>query len=92
VQGGWFASSITARDNEVPTLLNEKGFKFFFYANEHPPPHVHVMKAEGWAKIETETSVVIYSSLKKQELKECLELVSLHRQEFLEVWNDWFIR
>ena len=34
----------------------------------------------------------IYSSLKKQELKECLELVSLHRQEFLEVWNDWFIR
>ncbi|MGY0552046.1 DUF4160 domain-containing protein [Vreelandella sp. 2A-K22] len=36
--------------------------------------------------------MVIYSSLKKQELKECLELVSLHRQEFLEVWNDWFIR
>jgi hypothetical protein len=76
----------------VPTLLNEKGFKFFFYANEHPPAHVHVMKSDGWAKIEMETSVVVYSTLKKQELKECLELLDLHRQQFLEVWNAWFGR
>ena len=76
----------------MPTLLNEKGFKFFFYANEHRPAHVHVMKSEGWAKIEMETSVVVYSTLKKQELKECLELLSLHRRQFLEVWNAWFGR
>jgi len=42
----------------VPTLLNEKGFKFFFYANEHPPAHIHVIKADDWAKIEIETGVV----------------------------------
>ena len=76
----------------MPTLLNIKGFKFFFYANEHPPPHVHVMNSSGWAKIELETGTVIYSSLKKQELRECLELLKMNRQEFLEVWNDWFSR
>ncbi len=76
----------------MPTLLNAKGFKFFFYANEHPPAHTHVVKADGWAKIEIETCMVVYSSLKNQELKVCLELLHLHRQQFLEVWNDWFGR
>ncbi|WP_338018717.1 DUF4160 domain-containing protein [Ectothiorhodospira sp. 9100] len=83
---------IKREGSSVPTLLNEKGFKFFFYANEHPPAHVHVMKSDGWAKIEMETSVVVYSTLKKQELNECLELLDLHRQQFLEVWNAWFGR
>ncbi|MCG5517445.1 DUF4160 domain-containing protein [Ectothiorhodospira sp. 9100] len=50
------------------------------------------MKSDGWAKIEMETSVVVYSTLKKQELNECLELLDLHRQQFLEVWNAWFGR
>ncbi|WP_462322660.1 DUF4160 domain-containing protein [Halochromatium sp.] len=26
----------------MPTLLIQDGFKFFFYANEHEPKHVHV--------------------------------------------------
>jgi hypothetical protein len=50
------------------------------------------MHSNGWAKIELETGAVIYSSLKKQELRECLELLKMYRQEFLEVWNDWFDR
>ncbi|WP_136062713.1 DUF4160 domain-containing protein [Pontiella sulfatireligans] len=36
----------------MPTLLNQDGFKFFFYANEHDPRHIYVMSAEGFAKIE----------------------------------------
>jgi len=35
----------------MPTLLNEKGFKFFFYANELEPMHIHIMKDEGFAKV-----------------------------------------
>ncbi len=37
-----------------PTLLNKNGFKFFFYANEHEPIHVHVMKGGDIAKIDLE--------------------------------------
>jgi hypothetical protein len=39
----------------MPTLLLEQGFKFFFYANDHAPAHVHVPKGEQWAKIEIES-------------------------------------
>lgn len=76
----------------MPTLLNEQGYKFFFYANEHPPPHVHVMKSGGWAKIEIQSGEVIYSSLKPRELAACLDLLGVYRVSFLEQWYEWFER
>ncbi len=76
----------------MPTLLNFDGFKFFFYANDHPPAHVHVLNGDGWAKIELESLVVISSSLKANELKKAVDIVRLHQTEFLEKWHEWFSR
>ncbi|QFS87706.1 MULTISPECIES: DUF4160 domain-containing protein [Marinobacter] len=76
----------------MPTLLLLNGFKFFFYANDHPPAHVHVLKGERWAKIEVPTLAVKYSNLKNQELRECLSIVERHQSDFLESWNAWFQR
>ncbi|MBR9870850.1 MAG: DUF4160 domain-containing protein [Gammaproteobacteria bacterium] len=76
----------------MPTLLYLNGFKFFFYANDHFPPHVHVLKGERWAKIELATLSIGYSTLKNQELRECLKIVGSHQSEFLEKWNAWFRR
>jgi len=76
----------------MPTLLLLSGFKFFFYANEHPPPHVHIMKSGGWAKVELLSGQVVYSSLKPQEEKTMLKILSEHRDEFLERWNEWHCR
>ena len=76
----------------MPTLLNENGFKFFFYANEHPPAHVHILKGGAWAKIEIQTLNVAYSTLKQSELSDCLILLKRHQQTFLEAWHEWFGR
>ena len=76
----------------MPTLLLLQGFKFFFYANEHPPPHVHVMKGSGWAKVEVVSGRVVYSSLKAQEEKAMLKILTEYRSEFLERWNEWHCR
>ena len=80
------------KESCVPTLLYLSGFKFFFYANDHLPAHVHVLKGERWAKIELVTLSVNYSTLKSQELRECLKIVGSHQSEFLEKWNAWFRR
>jgi len=77
-------SSITAR--------HTKGVKFFFYANDHLPVHVHVLKGERWAKIELQNLEVKYSTLKNQELKQCLAIVKDHRSDSLESWYAWFQR
>lgn len=74
----------------MPTLLNEKGFKFFFYANEHEPKHIHVMKGDGFAKVELGTLRVVHNFLKTQELKQALEIIKEHQDEFERIWDEWF--
>lgn len=36
----------------MPTLLRVESFRFFFFSNEgQEPPHVHVSKGDGVAKV-----------------------------------------
>lgn len=74
----------------MPTLLNEEGFKFFFYANEHVPKHVHVIKGDGFAKINLENLDVVRSFLKPSEMKQALKIVAEHKAEFERRWDEWF--
>jgi len=74
----------------LPTLLNQNGFKFFFYANEHEPKHIHVMKNEGFAKIELANLNVVQNYLKAKDLKEALEIIKENKSEFERRWDEWF--
>lgn len=76
----------------MPTLLNFDGFKFFFYANDHLPAHVHVLKGDGWAKIDLQSLKAVSSSLKPAELKKAVDTVARHQVEFMEKWHEWFSR
>jgi len=74
----------------LPTLLNKDGFKFFFYANEHEPKHIHVMKNEGFAKIELANLAVVQNYLKAKDLKIALEIIQENKNEFERKWDEWF--
>ncbi len=74
----------------MPTLLDKNGFKFFFYANEHEPKHIHVMKNDNFAKIELNDLKVVQNYLKPKDLKFALEVVKEHKKEFERIWNEWF--
>jgi len=74
----------------MPTLLIQDGFKFFFYANEHLPVHVHVIRGNSYAKINLSDLRVVESFMKSAELKRSLEIVAEHRAEFMEEWNGFF--
>jgi len=74
----------------MPTLLILEGFKFFFYANEHLPVHVHVIKGNGYAKINLSDMRVVESHLKSSELKRVLEIVSEYQAEFARKWHEFF--
>jgi hypothetical protein len=78
------------KDRYLPTLLDKNGFKFFFYANEHEPKHIHVMKNDDFAKIELDNLKVVQNYLKPKDLKFALEVVKEHKIEFERVWNEWF--
>jgi len=76
----------------LPTLLREKGFKFFFYANEHEPKHIHVLKAGDYAKIDITTLKVTKNYLKPPDLKKALYIVKVHQKEFERQWDEYFNR
>ena len=76
----------------MPTLLVQEGFKFFFYANEHLPMHVHVSKGSGYAKINLVKMEVADNCLKSAELKRAVAITNEHRDEFLERWNEFFYK
>jgi uncharacterized protein DUF4160 len=47
----------------MPTLLRIEGFRFFFYSSERQePPHVHVEKGDGEAKLWLQPVELVYSS------------------------------
>jgi len=74
----------------MPTLLLQDGFKFFFYANEHEPKHIHVIKNEGFAKVELAHLNVVQNYLKPKDLKVALAIIEEHKDEFERKWNEWF--
>ena len=74
----------------MPTLLNKNGFKFFFYANEHEPKHIHIMKNDCFAKVELETLKVHKNYLKDKDLKLALEILKENKNKFEKVWDEWF--
>lgn len=69
--------------------------EFFFYSREGMPlesPHVHVRKDRSEAKIWL-TPIVRVASDRRMDprtLKMLVDVVSTHRNGFLEQWNDFF--
>jgi len=76
----------------MPTLLRVEGFRFFFYSNERQePPHVHVEKGDGEAKLWLQPVELAYSNgLTPAELRRVRELVFEHQATFVERWNEHF--
>jgi hypothetical protein len=78
----------------VPTLLVIDGFRFWFYSNEREePPHVHVMKGGGVAKIWLQpVRVADAYGMTPAQLRRARELAFEHQTSFIEAWNDYFDR
>jgi hypothetical protein len=74
----------------MPTLLIIDGFKFFFYANEHEPKHIHIMKGGDFAKIKLVSLQIVHNYMKPKDLNKALALVTIHKDEFERKWNEYF--
>src|SRR2546425_13350762 len=69
----------------MPTLLRVEGFRFFFFSNEgQEPPHVHVSKGDGVAKLWLVPIELAYASgLTPAELRRGRELTRGHAATFV---------
>ncbi|MFZ4580276.1 MAG: DUF4160 domain-containing protein [Myxococcota bacterium] len=74
----------------MPTLLAQEGFKFFFYANEHMPLHVHVTRGGGYAKIDLATLAVSDRHLRPADASRAVAIAREHQAEFIRRWYEFF--
>ncbi|MGH2552381.1 MAG: DUF4160 domain-containing protein [Chitinophagaceae bacterium] len=75
----------------MPTVLLIKGYRFFFYVNDHPPKHIHVERENKTAKFELSPVQLVKSNrFNASELKQICNLVEENLETIIQKWNEYF--
>lgn len=75
----------------MPTILRYRGFRFFFYSNEHPPAHIHVEKDDKTAKFELDPLLILNSrKFDSKELKIIRIAIEDNMEFFKQSCNEYF--
>jgi hypothetical protein len=79
-----------------PTVLEVLGFRFFFYSREATgrglePPHVHVRKGGGEAKVWIDSGIVEHArGFSPRELRTIRDIITRERAFLTEAWREYF--
>lgn len=74
----------------MPTLFIIFGLRFYFYADEHLPIHVHIENGDGRAKINIEPIELVYNKgIKVQDLKKAMNIIEMYKEEIILKWNEF---
>ncbi len=73
-----------------PTILKEKGYRFFFFSREETRMHIHVICADGETKfwLEPEIEIARNYNLSRAQLKEVENIIEEHYDEFKNAWKE----
>ncbi len=75
----------------MPTIFIIFGFRFMFYANDHLPIHVHVVKGSSKAKYTVfPVELVDNKGFKASELKMIKSIIDENQEVIAEHWTMFF--
>lgn len=79
----------------MPEVFRERGFRFFFYANEgtpREPVHIHVEKNDVEAKfwLRPEVQVAYNDGHDARTLRWLIEIVAANTNRIENFWNEYF--
>ena len=74
------------------TILREKGYRFFFYTNEHLPIHIHIEKENKTAKFNLEPFIeMVYTrKFNASEISEMRKIIIENKEQLINKWNEYF--
>jgi len=75
----------------MPEVFRMFGMRFFFFANEHLPIHIHVQNADGRAKFQVSPKVKLMTNkgLKPSDIKLAEVLIVENRLIILKAWEAY---
>jgi hypothetical protein len=71
----------------MPSLAIVEGASILMYANDHPPPHFHVLFAEHRAVIDIRTLKLTRGELPRAKLRTIIKWATPRRVQLLQVWE-----
>ena len=73
----------------MPEVLRARGFRFFLFSREgHEPRHIHVERAEKYAKFWLEPIELAESrGFRSHELAALRRMIEEYHNEFINAWN-----
>lgn len=76
----------------LPTVIKVGGYRFFFFSNENDEPlHIHVEKAENYAKFWLKpVSLARNIGFNQPEIKEIKKILFENQTLIEEKWNGYF--
>ena len=75
----------------MPTVAIIKGFRFFFYSNDHYPVHIHIEKDNKTAKYNLQPVELLRSKgFNASELKSIGKLVENNLEFLKRKWYEYF--
>mgnify|MGYP005855186403 CR=1 FL=1 len=76
----------------MPTVFTIKGYRFFFFSNENQEPmHIHIEKAEGYAKFWIEPLALAANfGFNARQLREIGDYVEDNKELIKKKWNEHF--
>ena len=77
---------------DMPTILRERGYRFFFFmADRYEPPHIHVVRDDKAAKVWLDPLEFDFvEGFRDHECSEILRITRDHLDEFLGRWHRTF--
>ncbi len=75
-----------------PTVLREKGYRFFFFSREEPRCHIHVEARGGEPKfwLEPELELARSFGLSGKQLKEAEGILEKNYDAIVHAWHEHF--
>lgn len=77
----------------MPTVLRSGPYRVYFHSHEpNEPPHVHIDRDDQSAKFWLAPAVALVQNLgfAAHELSKIEKLITEHREELMEAWNEFF--
>ena len=75
----------------MPTIHRESGYRFYFYARDHEPPHIHVAKDGCEAKfLRRPVRILDNDGFRALDLERIEKMVRLGAKSFEEAWHGHF--
>lgn len=79
----------------MPTILRIRGYRFYFFPNDHEPKHIHVTEGGGHPDLEIKIhllpiEVVRVRGFTRSDVSKILAIVQIYQEFLIEAWEAYF--